>query len=123
MQGASTKYFHGGIGTLRIGMMVKPPCETGAPTTADYGAEKVCRRDRIYISSSKNAAAIFALMSPCGNGAVYEVEPIGAIEPDPDCSDPTLSFQCERAKVLAIHKLQLTKRERHLLVMKIARSA
>lgn len=117
-----SQYFHGGIGTLRVGMLILPSSETGAHTTADYGAEGVCRRDKVYLTSRENAAAIFALMSPCGNGAVYEVEPIGTLEPDPDCSLPGLSFQCEKARVLRIIRLRLTKKERSTLMVQLAGS-
>lgn len=34
------------------------------------------------------------------DGVIYEVEPLGAIEADPDCTLPGLSFQCERARVV-----------------------
>lgn len=93
-----TTYFHGGprgIWPRRI----LPPDVTGAPTTADYGADGVCRRDRVYVTTSYAAAAMFAALAP-GGGAIYEVVPDGDVEPDPDCDAPDLSFACRSARIV-----------------------
>ena len=56
------------------------------------------RRDRVYITTDKAAALVFAASWP--DGVVYECEPVGAIEPDPDCKAPGLAYQCERARIV-----------------------
>jgi hypothetical protein len=96
------KYFHGGPAGLRVGEYILPPSKTGARSNADYGAEGVCRRDRVYLTSRMDAALIFGSMAPSNKGAVYEVHPMGTIEYDPDCTDPTISFQTERALIISV---------------------
>ncbi len=77
----TVKYFHGGPRGLRE---ILPPCATGAPSCASYGAGNVCRRDRVYLTTVYEAALIYAGMHPSGNGVVYEVAPVGDVWPDPD---------------------------------------
>jgi hypothetical protein len=98
----ATRYFHGGYGKLAVGDMVLPPSETRAASNAEYGASHVCRRDRVYVTSNPDAAFMWAALSPCGSGAIYEVVPLGGLAADPDCSEPGLSFECERARVVRI---------------------
>lgn len=95
-------YYHGGAPRLRPGDFILPSSVTGASSNADYGAEKVCRRDRIYLTSDLTAAVFFAAMHPSNHGAVYHVEPWGEVAPDPDCNQPGLSFECESARVLRV---------------------
>lgn len=90
-------FYHAGPVGLR---QILPPVVTGAPSAASYGAEGICRRDRVYVTTSLPAAIGFAsLCPPDGRGAVYEVEPTNPV-PDPDCSEPGLSWEAERARVL-----------------------
>ncbi len=103
-------YFHGGFPRLRVGEFVLPSSVTGAHSTADHGAEGVCRRDRVYLTTDLQAAKVFAAMFPNGRGWVYQVEPDGELEPDPDCKDPGFSFQCERARVVACCKVKGSER-------------
>jgi hypothetical protein len=57
----------------------------------------------VYVTTHPVAASMFAAMAPIkGDVAVYEVEPIGELAHDPDCSDPGLSFECESARVIGI---------------------
>lgn len=98
------EYWHGGPRGLKG--YILPSEETGAPTTADYGAEKVCRRDRIYLVSLRLAAEMFAAMAPRKKVSVYLVEPIGDVEPDIDCEMPGLSFQAARARILKEFPMQ-----------------
>ena len=62
----------------------------------------VLREDRVFVTTSRDAALLYA--SGWRRGVIYEVEPIGLLEPDPDCSMPGLSWQCEKARVLRIIK-------------------
>jgi hypothetical protein len=57
------------------------------------------RRDRVYVATQYEAAALFAALFPDG-GWVYRVLPEGPLEPDPDCTDPELSLACPRALVV-----------------------
>lgn len=95
------RYFHGGPRGLR---WIEPPCKTGAPSTASYGGAGVCRRDRVYVTASPDAALMYAAMHPSMKGVVYQVEPVGEVADDPDCNEPGLSFECERARVVKVYK-------------------
>ncbi len=99
---ASQRYYHGGPAGRSRGAYLLPPSITGAPSSSDFGAEAVHRRDRVYLTIDYRAALLFAAGSRFG--VVYEVEPIGPIEPDPDCDTPGLSFECERARIRRIIK-------------------
>lgn len=98
-----SKYFHGGQRGLRIGDYILPPSETGKSCTSDYIVNQVHRRDRVYVVTDFTGAALYAVVQPVP--AIYEVTPIGVLEPDADCNLAGLSFSCERAKIVAIHKL------------------
>lgn len=91
-------YYHGGSPGIKCGEFILPPTATGAKSLADYGAEGVCRRDRVYITTIYEAAVMFA--AGIKDGMVYECVPSGILEPDPDCIDPGVSFQCEKAMVI-----------------------
>lgn len=43
---------------------------------------------------------LYAAMS-AKKPTVYEVLPVGELVPDPDCLEPGLSWECERAEVLS----------------------
>lgn len=94
----SATYFHGGRSGLPRGSFILPPNITKAPSLSEYGAAGVHRKDRVYVTTSQAAALLYASMTR--NGVIYECEPIGSIEPDPDCTEPGLSFQCEKARVI-----------------------
>jgi hypothetical protein len=76
--------------------------------------------DRVYLTTDEDAARAYAglYMSPSVmrqaqagvapssleglGGAVYEVEPLGPVEPDRDDSAPGLSWQTTRARVVRV---------------------
>lgn len=95
-------YWHGGRPGLKPGSYLLPPSITKAPCCSDYGAAAVHRRDRVYVTTQQAAALVFAAGHP--DGVIYECEPVGAIVPDPDCSDPGLSFECEKARIVRCFK-------------------
>ncbi|HEY4529340.1 MAG TPA: hypothetical protein VIG97_03275 [Luteimonas sp.] len=68
----------------------------------------------MYLTTDRNAALLYAAAQR--RGVIYEVEPIGTLEPDPDCDTPGLSWQCERARVLRVIK----PKPGHLLVARRA---
>ncbi|MCK9394197.1 MAG: hypothetical protein M0Q44_01235 [Methylobacter sp.] len=96
------KYYHGGQPGRQKGAFILPPTVTHQKSCSDFGAEDIHRRDRVYLTTDINAALMFS--SGCKNGVIYECEPVGEIEDDPDCNRPGLSFQCEKAKVLRLIK-------------------
>lgn len=109
---SGARYYHGGVGGLRVGDLVLPPSETGAPCASDYGAAGVHRRDRVYVATDPQAALLWGALRPGPLGCAYRVEPIGELEPDPDCSEPGLSFTCPRARVLAVRAITPKERRR-----------
>ena len=104
--GAEKTYFHGGLPGRTRGSFLLPPNFTKVRSMArllkDEADGVVLREDRVFVTTSREAALMFA----CAwrRGVIYEVEPIGALEPDPDCNLPGLSWQCEKARVLRIIK-------------------
>lgn len=104
------RLWHGGAPGLTIGGKILPSQATGAPSAADYGAAGVTRRDRVYMVASRESAEVFALLHPSGRGQVYEVEPIGDLEPDPDCTEPGLSWQAEAALIWRVRSVRASAR-------------
>lgn len=100
------RYFHGGIPDLRPGDLILPPDKTGTDhrlsayiTDADR-APHARRTDVVYLTAARNVARVFAALYP--DGALYQVEPCGPVEPDPDCLTPEASWQCAAARVVAV---------------------
>lgn len=97
------KQFHGGNRGLRVGEFILPPAETGKLSTSDIIANRVHRRDRVYVTPDIAAASLYASVHQ--QPTVYEVQPDGVVEPDPDCIEPGLSWACPRARIVAVHKV------------------
>jgi Rifampin ADP-ribosyl transferase len=104
------RLFHGGTRKLHRGDVLLPPERTGAPTTADFGAAGVCRPDRVYLTTDLEAARLFAIMAPPkGNGSVYEVEPIGDLEVDPDyLAEDESAYAVPMARILRVVERRVT---------------
>jgi hypothetical protein len=103
---ADLRYWHGGAPGLNPGDKLLPPDLTGTShtlsayvTDAD-NAPHAQRRDLVYVTTSKAVARAYAAFYL--DGALYEVAPADPIEPDPDCYEPGLSWQCPAATVTAI---------------------
>lgn len=113
------RYYHGGVPGLRDEIL--PPERTKVPTTADYGADGVCRRDRVYLTTDPQAASIYAAGAPSERpGWVYEVEPFGEVEPDTDWhGDEGVSVCARRARIRRVHQ-RLTVAERHHILRLLA---
>ncbi len=115
---AVLKIFHGGPSGLSSGGFILPPDETKVRSCSEIelpsGIGNPHRRDRVYVSSLFAAAEMFACMAPSPSVSVYEVEPIGELEPDPDCDDPTMSFQTTKAKIIRERRISLPRRRRIL---------
>ena len=98
--------YHGGPAGLKVGQRILPAGQTGARSTASYGAAGVCDPDRVYVTPDPKAAAMFASMHPSGDGRVYKVETVGQVEYDPDCQVPGLSYVCEAAVIVGRVKVK-----------------
>jgi len=108
------KYFHGGPAGFQRHSFLLPPTITKAQCTTELvGSNPVHRRDRVYITTDINAALLFACVFK--RAAIYEVEPVGNLEIDPDCDANGLSFECEKARILRVHKLseRMLRQARH----------
>jgi len=101
-----TSYFHGGYPGLKPGDLLLPPDQTGtdhrlSATSAELGAPAYATRaDIVYVTTLRDAARSYAAFYP--DGALYRVEPVGDLEPDPDCAEPGLSWHCPAARIAAV---------------------
>jgi hypothetical protein len=98
----SIRYFHGGVPGLRSGDLLLPPAATGtarALTTELGHLGTFARSDRVYLTTDRAAARAFAACYP--DGALYVVEPVGDVEPDPDA--PKVSIRCGQAVVTSVY--------------------
>ncbi|MFE9363714.1 hypothetical protein ACFYNN_13035 [Streptomyces sp. NPDC006978] len=99
-------YFHGGHPGLRPGDRILPPDTTGTTRRLSAYADEVGgpayarRTDIVYLTTDRGVASAYAAFHP--DGALYRVEPDDDIEPDPDCFEPGLSWQCPAATVVAV---------------------
>jgi len=108
-----TVYYHGGPpGLCRI----LPPSTTGAKGLGDFG-NPMCRRDRVYVTTDYDAALLFAAGSAALCAVVYEVTPIGGLAPDPDCYTPGMSWECQEAAVVRVHRPKKKRLARALAVL------
>lgn len=95
-------WFHGGVPGLNVGDLLLSPDESGttnrlsASTPAD--AQHGTRTDVVYLARHQDHARAYAALYP--DGALYEAEPIGPTEPDPDA--PDLAVMCRSARVTAV---------------------
>jgi hypothetical protein len=98
-------YYHAGVSNLAVGDYILPASETGHSRTAEFFAENdldiddgTYSRDYVYVTTDLNWAAA---RSGLDKGWVYEVEPEGTIEEDPDEDFMGMSFRCPRARIAA----------------------
>mgnify|MGYP001356936212 CR=1 FL=1 len=87
---AGSTYYHGGFPGLVAGDRLLPPDATGATTrlsrlAAALGAPHGTRTDVVYLATVQEHARAFAALYP--DGALYEAEPVGDVEPDPDAPE------------------------------------
>jgi hypothetical protein len=99
------RFFHGGHPGLKPGDLILPPATTGTGRTLAEYSEQLAgsghvRRDRVYLTTGRDVAKVYAAFYP--DGALYEVEPDGEMVPDPDCTVPGVSFECPAARVLRV---------------------
>ncbi|MFC8332801.1 hypothetical protein [Streptomyces olivaceus] len=97
------RYFHGGVPGLRRGDLLLPPAVTGTARTLtadvlDMGG--AARRDRVYVTTGREVARVYAALFP--DGAFYEVEPLGELVADPECAVAGVSWECLAAWVVRV---------------------
>lgn len=99
---ARLRLYHGGVAGLIPGQKLLPPLVTDACSCADYDGEH-CRADRVYVTTDAEEAAVYAVLTAHrGRGDVYEVEPIGELEPDPAAAPGTGSYAAPAATVVRV---------------------
>lgn len=88
---SAARYWHGGD---RIdGQHVLPPNATGVYRAEDPGSSWV------YVTPTRGLALTYACT--CSNPWLYEVEPIGPVEQDPNSKLPAgESLRCEAARIV-----------------------
>ncbi|MEV5048209.1 hypothetical protein AB0N20_27330 [Streptomyces griseoincarnatus] len=97
------RYFHGGVPGLVPGDLLLPPDTTGAERTltADVlGMGGRARRDRVYVTTGREVARVYAALFL--DGALYEVEPVGELVADPDCAVVGVSWEVPAARVVRV---------------------
>src|SRR5438270_3233146 len=110
------RYFHGGHRGLLVGQYILSPAVTQAQSAPDFAnMHGLHRKDRCYVTTSLTDAQLWAASNR--DPVVYEVEPEGPLEDDPDCKEPGRSYTCEKAKITAVHKIRgkLIKKARKVL--------
>jgi len=99
---ARLRLYHGGVAGLSPGQKLLSPLLTDACSCADYDGEH-CRNDRVYVTTDAQEAAVYAaLATPGGRGDVYEVEPIGELEPHPAAAPGIGSYATPAATVVRV---------------------
>jgi hypothetical protein len=99
---SSARLYHGGVSGLVPGQKLLPPARTGARSCSDYDGRH-CRPDHVYLTADPTEAAVYAaLASSGGDGDVYEVEPVGELEPDPPGDAAASAYAARAAIVVAI---------------------
>jgi hypothetical protein len=107
---AALRYWHGGIPGLPAGGSILPPSVTGRTDSA----RSICaahgldgghvRDDRVFLATRLEIAELFAAMYPARLGGwVYEVDPVGPLERDPDYQGPSgESVQAPEARIIRV---------------------
>jgi hypothetical protein len=95
-------YFHGGNAGLEVGAYILPPSETNAQQNGNVPSH-IRGKDHVYMVRDFIEAAPWAAHHP--HPIIYEVEPEGAVENDPDVEKPGLSYRCPKAKIVAVHQI------------------
>ncbi len=119
-QDATGPYWHGGAPGRRVGDILlsrrAAEAQQGVPTTHALQrgyALGITDPDRVYFSRDRDFALAFAARQITADresgiifqrGSLYRVEPIGAVEPDPDFSMHDVSWCAPAARVTAIEE-------------------
>lgn len=117
-----TPYFHGGAPGLDVGDILRPAADLGLYFTynlanAIYDPTYVYFTTRVEIATAYASRCVLPHIDAIP-GDVYRVQPLGPIEPDPDCEPlPDIYMRAPRARILEVvqRAVVLTDREQHQL--------
>lgn len=101
--------YHGGRGGMKKGMFVLPPSVTGSKLGQSTFGNHLTDSTKVYVTNDLVAAYVYAAFIP--DGDVYEVEPVGELEEDPDCNTPGMSYACVRARITKRNRLSENQRQ------------
>lgn len=94
-------WFHGGPTGLAVGQRILPPSVTGAPMCAGEGDPA-----SVYVHRGPDSAALYAVVRYGTGGQLYEVSPVGELQPDPETprgkSGEVLAAKCEAARIVRL---------------------
>lgn len=99
-----TPYWHGGIPGLSPGDTLRPlahPMMLRLYKNADTPHDP----SRVYVTTDRDMGRMFASLALTGDGRggdLYNVEPVGPVEPDPDYPDLGVSYSCQSAVILSV---------------------
>jgi hypothetical protein len=93
------RFHHGGDEGLKVGDHILPSKDTGKNNM--IGRNPLWREDRVYFTKNIGDAWCFAARS--NNPRVYEVTPLGKLEDDPELPTKGISFQCPKARIIALY--------------------
>ncbi|WP_316313639.1 GNAT family N-acetyltransferase [Clavibacter michiganensis] len=119
-QGVTGPYWHGGAPGRKVGdiRLSRRAAEAQHGVSTTHGLQKgyafgITDPDRVYFSRRRDFARSFAARQITSDresgiifqrGSLYRVEPIGAVEPDPDFSMHDVSWCAPAARVTAIEE-------------------
>jgi hypothetical protein len=96
----TTSYWHGG--PRIVGDHICSPAVTGFSRSGDHG---------VHVSTDRTLAEAYASTLP-RPGWVYEVEPLGSLEPVPSLvGGPTVSYRCDSARIIRRFTVPATVRD------------
>lgn len=107
--GANAKtWYHGSMQKLEPGQYVISPSENPRKVRTANGQKAKgdkYNRNKVYVTQQYGVAYSFATPDQKPRGYVYEVEPIGKLEDDPDIAPHGLSAKtCDAARVIRVVK-------------------
>lgn len=120
-------YWHGGFPGIRVGAHLLSPNDAAAAripiayTPREHPAlGRVSRTDRVYFSTSEEFARAYAFQTEitttsgqlASRGTLYQVQPIGPVEEDPDYAGHAVSWCSPRAIVVDIVETDVRMRAR-----------
>jgi hypothetical protein len=97
------RWWHGGAPGLQPGDLILPAIETETLAASDKlmpAGKFAYSPSWVYVADKIDMAIIFAGRYRHGMGDVYEVEPVGEMERDPDSPHDCTSLMCQQARII-----------------------
>lgn len=112
------RYFHGSFAQLGVGDVLLPPSVTSCRNCSDYLGRTTHDKNYVYVTTYWLEACLYAVTrfdelrgwrKFAGRGYIYEVDPVGKLERDPEYEDFPESWQVcmfrgTAAKVIAVYR-------------------